>query len=148
MIGWVKRILRPPKLHQHALTMDWPYLWYENEFGERVVPEPQKADPSEQPPGFKYQHSTFPCELQHRIHDCEAKQPLATGSTNYWQQIVEAMVRAGHPLDKSVLVVAEACERCMNVLAWEYRVGGYPYESEAYNKAGTSCRICENGGPV
>lgn len=53
-----------------------------------------------------------------------------------------------YPMKEAILITARACERCANALHYIYGVtedGGYPEGSNAWGKAGTSCRYCEVG---
>lgn len=74
---------------------------------------------------------------------------LMTGNTHlgkYSQKCVVAMVNSGeYELDEALVVMASACERCMNVLAYKYLNGedGYEKYSEQWKKANTKCDFCE-----
>lgn len=134
-------------LNTIARGMDWPQLWYENKDGEKWIPDFDNGMP-EPPEGFKYQVSSFACQLEETylaIEDGNSKE-IANGHSGYWKEVVEAMVRAGFPLDQSILIQANACARCVNVLAWEFGVGGYALYSINWHKCGTTCRICKGLG--
>lgn len=48
-----------------------------------------------------------------------------------------------YELDEAILIVARTCERCMNVLLWEYGCDdGYQHGSDEYERAGTTCLFC------
>lgn len=140
---------RPRRVHKLALLMEWPQLWYENNDGERWIPGPDHNDPHDFPGGFHYMRVSRACELEEhcfRIRDDKSgSKKITSGHMGVWREVVEQMVRAGHRLDKSILIVANACERCVNALAWEYGVGGYELGSQQWQEAGTACRICETG---
>lgn len=61
------------------------------------------------------------------------------------QKCVVAMVNSGDfELDEAILVMATACERCMNVLIHKYLGDdGYEEYSEEWKKANTVCEFCE-----
>lgn len=65
----------------------------------------------------------------------------------YSQKCVVAMVNSGdYELDEALIVMATACERCMNVLTFKYLNGedGYPEYSEEWQKCNTECTFCKN----
>jgi hypothetical protein len=47
-------------------SVELPTLWYENETGERFVPDVRLAG-DDVPAGFIYQHSRFPLHVQHSV---------------------------------------------------------------------------------
>jgi len=52
-------------------------LWYENDNGDRWYPDYEHDRPPQEPPaGFIYQHSRFPCELNHTILRCIVPQEV------------------------------------------------------------------------
>lgn len=62
------------------------------------------------------------------------------------ETIILAMVNSGdYTLSEALVVWANACERCMNVLAYKYTNGedGYPEFSDEWNKCGTVCDFCK-----
>lgn len=139
-----------------------PSLWYENDAGDRHVPDWSKPEPEAPPPGFKYQHSRFPFDLRHSIlllkeHDCER---LAEGSDGVPASLVLALCRPSiveaarqllrygrvrkrlDPMD-AFMVAGVACEACMNALAWEHGLTwGYRRGSKPWAAARTSCELC------
>ena len=63
------------------------------------------------------------------------------------QKCIVAMVNSGdYELDEAIVVMATACERCMNVLAYKYLncEDGYPEYSDEWKRCNTSCEFCEN----
>jgi hypothetical protein len=66
--------------------------------------------------------------------------------SKFSQKCVVAMVNSGdYELDEAIVVMANACERCMNVLIHKYLNGedGYEEYSEEWNKANTFCDFCK-----
>lgn len=62
------------------------------------------------------------------------------------QDVIMAMVNSGdYTLNEAIMLLANSCERCMNVLAYKYLNGkdGYPEYSEEWKKCNTICRFCE-----
>lgn len=136
-------------LYKIARALEWPQLWYENDKGEKWIPDLSQDGMPEPPEGFRYQVSSFACQLEENylmIQGDGSSKSVAEGHSGYWQEVVEQMVRAGYSLDQSILIQANACERCRNVLAWEFGVGGYPMYSIMWHKSGTECRICKSLG--
>lgn len=63
------------------------------------------------------------------------------------QDCVVAMVNSGdYKLDEALVIMATACERCMNVLEYKYLDGkeGYKEFSDEWKKANTECEFCKN----
>lgn len=61
------------------------------------------------------------------------------------EKIILAMANSGdYTLSEAIAVYASSCERCSNVLAWEYTNGQYGYAeySEEWNKCNTECDFC------
>ena len=61
---------------------------------------------------------------------------------------IVAMVNSGdYELDEAIVVMAHACERCMNVLEHKYLNGedGYEEYSDEWYKANTECDFCREG---
>lgn len=62
------------------------------------------------------------------------------------QDVILAMANSGDfTLSEALFVWSNACERCMNVLAYKYLDGkdGYEEYSEEWKKANTVCKFCE-----
>jgi hypothetical protein len=58
------------------------------------------------------------------------------------EELVMGLVREGHTLSEAILVAANACEKCRNVLAFECGLGwGYASDSME-RKAHTECVLC------
>lgn len=61
------------------------------------------------------------------------------------QEVVLAMANSGdYSLPEAIVVFGNACERCMNVLAYKYLNGsdGYEEYSEEWQNANTECDFC------
>ena len=65
-----------------------------------------------------------------------------------WQEdLAQAMANSGIRLHKAILIAANACERCMNALAYEHGLDwGYEEMSEDWKKCGTECDFCKGMG--
>lgn len=177
-----------------------PTLWYENEKGDRVVPDFSTGD-VEMPEGFKYQVSRFPnqlttswlsCVTQEDVAKCEhpadwvevdhgiidsmegrrckkcggyqskqkgeewpekweayGSRPMMSGNAGWNEDLVLALVSKGFKLSEAIIVAAESCEACMNVLAHECGLDwGYAHGSDDWKKCGTKCGFCCNGGTI
>lgn len=127
-----------------------PRLWYENERGERWIPEPGKSEQMP-PPEFqvRYQHGRFPRDVREtilRLNDDGSATEIAAATSSWWPQLVMAMIQThytsrfgyrpwdpqidsrafdhvlGSPmaLEAAISIAAAACERCMNALAYEF----------------------------
>ncbi len=127
-----------------------PTLWYENEDGDRWIP-PKNFPTGEcnaPPEGFIYQHSMFPSDLKHLIlgpKEGGGSTEYASGSSTYSEDLVTAMVKQNaYPLFDSIMIAANACERCLNVLLHKYGLDdGYPEYSEQWQRSDTVCQFCE-----
>lgn len=63
------------------------------------------------------------------------------------EKIIMAMVNCGDfTLSEAITVLANACERCMNAIAYKYTNGeeGYAEHSEEWEKANTICEFCKS----
>lgn len=63
------------------------------------------------------------------------------------EDVILAMANSGdYSLSEALVVWANACERCMNVLAYKYLdgKGGYPEHSEEWEKCNTVCDFCRD----
>lgn len=70
------------------------------------------------------------------------------------EDVILAMANSGdYSLSDAILIYSQACERCMNVLAYKYLNGkdGYPEYSEQWMKCNTVCEFCKHenvGAPI
>lgn len=64
--------------------------------------------------------------------------------TTYSEDLVLAMANSGeYTLSEAILVAANACEGCLNVLAHLFRLNwGYAFGSEEHKRVNTSCQFC------
>ena len=73
---------------------------------------------------------------------------IMTGSTHIGggnEDVILAMANSGdYTLSEAIAAYANACERCMNVLAYKYLngKGGYAEYSEEWKKCNTVCDYC------
>jgi hypothetical protein len=131
----------PPQSH------DVPQLWHENEAGDKWFPDYARGW-TDAPEGFIYQHVEFPLEMNHRIVASRDGQDSEIFSGNRkmsrdTSEVILAMCANGYTLDNAMLIIAHACERCLNVLYWEHGFrGGYRHKSRDWGRAGTSCLYC------
>ena len=67
-----------------------------------------------------------------------------TGHSGWSEDLVLAMVSSGdYTLSEAIIIAANSCERCMNVLLYDYGCDdGYPEFSDAWKKCGTECDFC------
>lgn len=67
-------------------------------------------------------------------------------STSSWSdKLVLAMANSGkYKVSEAILIAAQACERCLNVLLYQYcGDAGYAEESEQWQACRTQCLFCE-----
>jgi len=62
------------------------------------------------------------------------------------QDVIMAMVNSGdYTLSQALVLWSQSCERCMNVLAYNYGCNdGYAEFSEEWKKCNTVCKFCED----
>jgi hypothetical protein len=177
-----------------------PILWYENEQGEKFIPDLTKDEVVNPPAGFIYQHSQFPKELVHncrrsvvreevdqcphpaedvhktygwiegiegrecsRCHgtqiknigdnwpdtwDANGSRTVISGNSSWPEDLVLAMATyetGRFRLSDAILIAANACERCMNALAYNYGLSwGYPEGSDEWKRCNTTCKFCKD----
>ena len=128
-------------------------IWYEDKDGNFI---PYDSDFNLDPPENAHtRHVCFPLEIKERVEflkDDEGnlveKPSTITWSTHIGggnAPIILAMANSGeYTLPEAIAVYAEACERCSNVLAYNYLNGedGYAEGSEEWLKCNTECRFC------
>ena len=69
---------------------------------------------------------------------------IATGTSGWSEDIVLAIYNnTEFSLKESIIIAARSCERCINALAFEYKLGnGYPKYSKEWHNCNTSCLFC------
>lgn len=84
--------------------------------------------------------------------DAHGSRTIAHGETQWVPDLVLTMSRPrwwgfrrpDFTLPHAILVVATACERCLNVLLDRYGLGGYREGSEEWQRCSTRCHFCED----
>ncbi len=125
-----------------------PRFWYENDEGQRWIPnEKHRQEMTEPPAGFHYHHSQFPNELH---SSCATRWGAISSSASWNEDLVLAMANDGYKLGEAILIVATMCERCTNAAVHDYgltnNVGltrGYARYSERWERANTRCEYCD-----
>lgn len=122
---------------------DW--LWYEDEDGNRIPTTEEHETTGEMPENAHTMHTRFPNELRESLYLLgEGGGDLGSMSSTWSDDVVTAMVRSGDwTAQDAIMVFAQACERCMNVL-WHHYDGrdGYPFGSDEYWRCNTCCQMC------
>ena len=103
-----------------------------------------------EPEGARYQLSQFPNYLRDsmlRLNEDGTSTAVMEGNRGFSEDLVTAMVRnADWDVGDAIMVAAQSCERCMNVLASHYGLDwGYKFSSKEYQECGTSCTMCDHG---
>lgn len=113
--------------------------------------------PFELPEGATLVHTCFPLSIvtdTYRLKDksggygtkdkiCSSETILSAAG----DKLILAMVNSGkYTLSEALVILANACERCLNVLWDKYFPGedGYPEYSEEWYNAGTVCDFCKD----
>jgi len=135
-------------------------IWCEDDDGNRIKHNPDMAEfPSE----ATTVHISWPLEVReevYKLNDYVGKDGVTRkyykgsdrlmtftsfiGSGN--EDVIMAMVNSGdYTLSEALAVWANACERCMNVLAYKYLNGtdGYEEYSEEWKRCPTECDFCK-----
>lgn len=122
-------------------------LWYENEDGDKYIPKSMETPDQIPIDKYPYQVSQFPTQLTTTYLKCsdDKSEEIAEGHQTWPEDLVLAMANSGdYSLSESILIAAQSCERCLNVLCYEYGLDdGYPEGSEQWEKCGTSCEFCK-----
>lgn len=93
----------------------------------------------------------FPLYVETRIYRRRAEDGgysdsdrIAVSGASANASIVTAIVQAGvYPLGDALIIVSEACARCLNVLAHTHGLPfGYPEGSEEWQRSNTECAMC------
>ena len=126
-------------------------LWFTDEDG-RFIPYSREVHPD----GAVYAHSCFPLEIRESIYRIRKdggygeKNRVMTGCTHLSREsgkLAVAMVNSGdYDLSDALAILAQACERCVNVLWNKYLPDedGYEEFSEEWHKANTVCDFCRD----
>lgn len=110
---------------------------------------------------YPYIHVRFPLVVQTKVykrdkdgHYTEGDR-IATLNASVNEELVLAMatggwstrplrLRAKIPLHEAMIIVSEACGRCLNVLAYEYGLSwGFKEGSDEWLVTKTTCEMCE-----
>ena len=146
---WWRRVTSP--VFKPQLVGNLETLWYEDQDGHRLWYNPPADELGHIPSNAKYQVSRFPRLLATnylRLNDDGSSTYMGSGISGFSSDLVIAMVKSGMKFDDAVILSANSCERCMNVLAYQYGLDwGYPYLSEDWYKAGTACVFCRGVAP-
>lgn len=123
-------------------------LWYENEEGDKFVPDFEEGMPDDVPKEYTYQVSQFPTQLTTnylRILDDGTSEEVAVGYSDWPEDLVLAMVESGDfSLSAAILIGSQCCDRCLNALCYEYGLDdGYQEGSEEWERANTECEFCK-----
>jgi hypothetical protein len=130
-----------------------PTLWYEDEAGNYLGCPDWQNPHSQMPPNTKYQVSQFPLILRttHLLVESGSSKEIAHCGSGCWEELVWAMCRGTvkhQPMkpSRAIQITGNACERCMNALAYEYGVGGYVEYGPEWQTANTICDFCSEAG--
>ena len=127
-------------------------LWFEDDEGNIIPYDSDEVD--YRPEGATSYHVSFPLEVREEVWILGDKKhkdgkPSITWSTHIGggnEKIILAMANSGdYTLSQAIAIYANSCERCTNVLAYNYLNGedGYEEFSEEWKKCGTVCRFCK-----
>ena len=125
-------------------------LWFEDEDGNYI---PYDGVVDDYPKPARSYHVSFPLEVREEIWLInEDKKKNAKPDVTFTchigkgnEDVILAMANSGdYTLSEAIAVLANACERCMNVLTYKYLNGkdGYPEHSDEWKKANTVCNYC------
>ena len=130
-------------------------MWYTDENGETVPWNGEVINPK----GAVYAYTCWPLEIRTDVYRIRedghwgSKDRVFSSSTNLSRdmgRLAVAMVNSGdYDLYEALAVLAEACERCANVLLHKYLPDdedGYEEFSEDWYKANTVCDFCKGEG--
>ena len=139
---------------------DLRYIWYEDVDGN-IIKELSDTDCIITKEDIaKYgditYHTCFPLEITEHVSSCVIEdgkvkfKPLADFNTHIGggnsKLIVNMAASGDYTLNEALLLYANCCERCTNVLAYKYTNGeeGYAEFSDEWEKCGTSCKFCKD----
>ena len=126
-------------------------LWFTDEVGNIIHCQDNELCPE----GARYVHECWPLEIREDIYKIHEDGHYGyndkifgfcshIGRSN--GKLIIAMVNSGdYELDEALVIYANACERCMNVLWNKYlpEMDGYPEFSEEWKQCNTECDFCK-----
>lgn len=141
-------------------------LWYESEDGDKISPsdDPEFFYHAEKyQKEYKYQRTRFPNQVQENMYNFSDGKctRVFSGTSSYFTDLVLAMVRPSlierlrsflrtgkvlplKDFNQAVLIAAFSCERCTNVLMYEYGLkDGYKLFSDEWKECSTCCEHCQ-----
>lgn len=125
------------------------HVWYENK-NHNIVDFGNRIPDKEETKGMTY-HTMYPLEVTEHIYKITEEEKFEhlmdfnhhIGSGN--EDVILAMANSGdYTLGEAIMLWANCCERCMNVLAYKYLDGkdGYEEYSEEWKRCNTECNFC------
>lgn len=132
-------------------------IWYEGKNGEFIPAT--NSDPRKPPEDAYTYHSCFPLKLSENVYIIRNEygeiidkpfpgRKLMVEHTHIgggFSDLILAMANSGdYTVSEAITVIANACERCINVLTYMYLDGkdGYPEHSESWKQCNTVCDFC------
>lgn len=127
-------------------------IWYTDDNGNVIEQVGNEISPK----GARLAHVCFPLEITEKVYSVREdggygeKQHAWDSNTTLCKssgRLAVAMVNSGdYDLEEALAVLAQACERCVNVLWDKYLPGedGYAEHSEEWCKANTVCEFCKD----
>lgn len=138
-----------PKIHGVVFpTKMFEYLWWEDKKGNRLETPPEAHEGYAQPAGAHTMHTKFPNMLREDIlllNKDGSSTNLGYGESSWSDDVVTAMIRSNEwTAEDALMVYAQACSRCMNVLANHYLGDGegFKFGSDEYWNTNTCCEMC------
>lgn len=144
----VSKKFNPPNIKKARLHR----LWFEDKKGNvRALTEREMRHmkfPSVKK--WPYAFSCFPTSVVTSIYRRRkdggygSKDCIGRSESGVSKDLVIALVlKRKLSLDHAMMTASQACERCMNILAWQLGLKwGYNSRSDAAKKCNTSCRLC------
>ena len=127
-------------------------LWFETKSGRKIKATDRVYKTLSIPKFAKYQVSQFPCQLTTTYLKLteDGSERIGTSNSSWSEDLVLAMANSkDYTLSQSILIAANACERCMNSLAHKYGINwGYSEYGEEWKKSNTCCEFCTPKNPV
>ena len=127
-------------------------LWFETKTGRKIKVTDRMLKSPYVPKLAKYQVSQFPWQLTTTWLELSksGSEEIARSNSTWSEDLVLAMANSNdYTLSQSILIAANACERCMNSLAHKYGLDwGYPEYGEEWQRTNTCCEFCTPKNPV